>query len=190
MKNVLVALLAVASLPGAAADRKGTEAAVSRSNSATTRVVTPQVERTVRDTREVVKAVGRSHIENSTQSATNARLPVTSRDRSGPLQSPAHDRGAVDFGVQRSRDPHRDAQAIARAVGPGHKAIVEEPGYKRDMHTSYTVSPVTGQIKSNTYIAPHRATGTHIHVQPEYEIKRIPPRDDVSKYRDSLGRWR
>lgn len=189
MTRILAIILYLTTVSAiAAGDKKATEAGVTRPSSAETRPLTPQAERTVRDTREVVKAAGRSHIESSTQSATNGRLPVTSRDRSGSLQSPAHDRGAVDFGVQRSRDPHRDAQAIARTAGPGHKAIVEEPGAKRDTHTSYTVSPATGQVRSNTYTAPPRATGPHIHVQPEYEVKKIPPRDDSAKYRSPTGR--
>jgi hypothetical protein len=169
--------------------KKSTEAGVTKATTEPPRVLSAPAERNVQDTRGVVKGAARSHIENSSAAATGGRLPVTSRDRpAGPLTSSAHDRGAVDLGVQRSRDPHADARAIAKAAGPGHKAIVEEPGRKHDTHTSYTVSPSTGTVRSNTYQAPARATGPHIHVQPEYEVKKLPARDTTSKYQSSGSR--
>lgn len=168
---------------------RSTEAGVTRPRNDQPRVLSAPAERNVEDMRGAVKGAARGHIESSAHTATGGRLPVTSRDRSGgPLSSAAHDRGAVDFGAQRSRDLHADAKAIARAAGPGHKAIVEEPGRRRDTHTSYTVAPPATTIKSNTYTTPARATGPHIHVQPEYGIKRLPPQDDTSKYRTSGNR--
>lgn len=130
-----------------------------------------EAERNIRDVGEVVKHVAREHIERGTVGIREGRLPVTSRDRAGgPLVSPAHNRGAVDFGVQRSRDPHVDAQAMARSLGPGYKVIVEHPGRFRDVHVSYAVIPATGQFRVNRYYVPPRATATHIHVQPEYGV--------------------
>lgn len=164
--NLMIANLALAG------NIHSTEAGISHNYS--TRDTHPlhmEAERNIRDVGEVVKHVAREHIEIGTFRATEGRLPVTSRDRpGGALASPAHNRGAVDFGVQRSRDPHRDAQAIAYSLGPGHKVIVEHPGRFRDVHTSYSVIAPTGQLRVNTYYAPPRATATHIHVQPEYGV--------------------
>lgn len=192
MKRYTIPILMITfcTIAGAAAEgKKHMEAGTIKPTTESPRVLGAAAERNLQDVRGVVKGAARTHIENSAASATGGRLPVTSRDRpGGPITSPAHDRGAVDLSVQRSRDPHADAKAIAIAAGPGHKAIVEDPGRKRDTHTSYTVLPSTGSVRTNTYTVLPRATGAHIHVQPEYEVKRLPQRDTTTKYQSSGSR--
>jgi hypothetical protein len=140
----------------------------------------PPQDKAVRDTvdnmRDVVKQTARQHIKESAAEATEGTARVTSEDRpSGPLKSSAHDRGAVDFQTPGNSDA--DAEKISRAAGPGHTAIVETPlhpapgaeGPSADKHKSYS-----NGIEGNTKITAPRATGPHIHVQPDYGIKQWP----------------
>jgi hypothetical protein len=68
-----------------------------------------------------------------------------------------------------------DAKAISSDLGPNYRAIVEEKidvtdvdGTRRpkDLHTTYQ-NGVAGKV------LPDRATGPHIHIQPNYGIKPI-----------------
>jgi hypothetical protein len=131
---------------------------------------------TVDNMRDVVKQTAREHIKESAAEATGGTARVTSEDRpSGPLKSAAHDRGAVDF--QTPDNSAADAEQISRAAGPGHTAIVETPlhpapgaeGPSADRHTSYS-----NGIEGHTRVTAPRATGPHIHVQPDYGIKPWP----------------
>lgn len=138
---------------------------------------------TVNDMRDVVKHAARQHIKDSTAQATEGAALVRSEDRpDGPLKSAAHDRGAVDF--RTPQNSPADAQKISQAVGPGHTVIVEKPlrpapgapGPSADRHTSYS-----NGVEGNTRIVSPRATGPHIHVQPEYKINQWPSAPADSK---------
>src|SRR5687767_2190512 len=135
------------------------------------------VRRTSRDVLDVAKWTSRNNVESGVRTATGNRYIVSSRDRSGPLASPAHRRGASDFVPNPNRnvwgrsDMHRDAASIARRLGPNNSAIVERPsspisGRRYDQHTSYAVVPPFSDVRVNRYQTPQRATGPHIHVQP------------------------
>jgi len=155
-----------------AESRSSTEARGIKEFGSRSGAISSTAERNIRDVRSVIKESARTHIEHSTQSATGGRAVVTSRDRpSGPLSSAAHDRGAIDVNVRGAHDLHTEANNIARQVGPGHTVIVEEPGRIFDKHTSYKVAPPLSDVQTNTYQAPKRATGTHIHIQPNYGIR-------------------
>lgn len=129
------------------------------------------IERSAKDMREVVKSTGRDHLEKSVQKATNGEAKVTSRDREGALKSPAHDRGAIDVVTRNTstEKQHVEALRMSKEAGAGHTVIVEEKGKGqagKDLHTVY----VNGR-KVSTSERPPRATGDHVHLQPEYEIK-------------------
>src|SRR4030095_3311195 len=135
--------------------------------------------RTSSDVRDIVKRSSRDHIERRTGAATGNRYDVSSRDRSGPLASPAHAKGASDFAPKRNvwgtTNLHRDAAMTARRLGTGYTAIVEQPpspisGRRYDVHTSYKVVAPFRNVQVNTYRTPARATGPHIHVQPNYRF--------------------
>ncbi len=107
----------------------------------------------------VIKQAARDHEISSVQkAATGAR--VTSTDRTGALHSAAHDRGAIDTVTDHTS---RDAATISRQTGEGFTTIHEVPGPKRDTNEIYR----NGQLIS-TKAVPHRATGEHIHVQPDF----------------------
>ena len=140
--------------------------------------------RTANDARTIVKWTERRHIEASTHAATGNRYRVSSRDRVGSLASSAHNRGASDFArrdVWGRSDMHRDAAAIARRIGPGHSAIVEQPrtsmaGRQYDLNTSYRAQAPFRDVRVNgPYRVPGRATGDHIHVQPDGYGRRTAP---------------
>jgi hypothetical protein len=133
----------------------------------------PEVERSVRDVSPIIDRAARQEAERATGRATNGQHTVTSRDRpsTGRLASEAHNRGAID--VTTSNMP-RDAARISREAGSGHVAIHERParpaagaqGPSADIHTTYR----DGRQVNRT-VQPPRATGEHIHVQPNYNSR-------------------
>lgn len=121
------------------------------------------------NTKRAIKEAVRRFIEQSAQAATNGKAVVTSRDRpSGPLASPAHDRGAIDIVIPGAQDLHVDARNIARTLGPGHTTIVEEPRFDYDRHTLYRLGSGYEQVQVFTYKVERRATAAHIHIQPDF----------------------
>jgi len=143
------------------------------------------VRRTSDNVRSITKVASRNHIETGIGSATNNRYSISSRDRTGRLASPAHDRNAVDTvpnprrNVWGASDMHRDAASIARRLGPNSTAIVERPsspisGHRYDQHTTYKVVPPLRGVQVNSYRVPQRATAPHIHVQGNYP-RYVPP---------------
>jgi hypothetical protein len=128
-----------------------------------------QVEGTNRDTRRSLKEAARRFIEQSAQAATNGKAVVTSRDRpSGPLASPAHDRGAIDIVIPGAQDLHIEARKIAKTLGPGHTTIVEEPRSDFDRHTLYRLISGHERVHVFTFKVQRRATAAHIHIQPDF----------------------
>ncbi|MDK9704784.1 MAG: hypothetical protein OEL20_16780 [Sulfuritalea sp.] len=122
----------------------------------------PEVKKLVKDVAPVVDRVARNHAESSASKATENRSTVTSRDRpaSSPIASPAHDRGAIDV---TTRNMSKDAAKVSKEVGPGYTTIHEKPQGKHDSHVVYSEG---NKVKESTKTA--RATGEHIHVQPEF----------------------
>jgi hypothetical protein len=166
-----ILLLGCSQLSVAQTSAKGkTEAGTTQPSSSAMRDKT--VEKTTGDMRAVVKQTARTHIEDSASRATGGSAIVTSRDRDRTLKSPAHARGAID--VVTTDNSSSDARAISKATGPGHTTIREEPlrvpkgstGPEADRHTIYSDG---NEVKSKV-VAP-RATGEHIHIQPDYGIK-------------------
>lgn len=125
----------------------------------------PEVQKTVKDVAPVVDKAARNHAESSAAKATENRGIVTSRDRSAnsPIASPAHDRGAIDV---TTRNMSQDAARISRQTGSGYTTIHEKPQGKGDTHVVYSNG---NRVKETT--RPARATGEHIHVQPEFNKK-------------------
>ncbi len=122
----------------------------------------PEVKRTVKDVAPIIDRAARNHAEASASKATGGSAKVTSRDRpaSSPIASPAHDRGAVDV---TTKNMPKDAKAISKQVGSGYTTIHEKPHGKTDTHTVYS-----GGRNVKTSEKPARATGEHIHVQPDF----------------------
>jgi hypothetical protein len=128
-----------------------------------------QVEGNIRSTRLSIKEAARRFIEHSVHAATKGKAVVTSRDRpSGPLSSPAHDRGAIDIVIPGASDLHIEAKNIARTLGPGHTTIVENPRSDHDSHTVYRLVSGHREVQVLTYRTPKRATAAHIHIQPDF----------------------
>ncbi|MCU0950226.1 MAG: hypothetical protein MUC68_04000 [Burkholderiaceae bacterium] len=138
-------------------------------------------QQSVQGVREVLRHDARQRIEQAVRDTTGGRHRVTSRDRSGPLASRAHDRGAIDVVTPRTGTPQqlREAREISRRLGPSFNATVEEtygggrPGQSRyigpafDRHTTFN-----NGVQGRTRIVPPRASGNHTHVQPNYGIDR------------------
>ena len=127
----------------------------------------PEAQRAVRDVSPIIDRAARNEAERASQDATRNRAVVTSRDRPADsrLASPAHNRGAVDVVTPNMRS---DARNISREAGSGYTVIHEQPNRPAntrgtDTHTSYR-----GGNQGNTSVNPPRATGEHIHVQPEF----------------------
>jgi hypothetical protein len=110
-------------------------------------------------------------IERATKAIAAARgaqkheVAITSGYRSN---SRAHMRGAFDVSVKSSKNPAKDAAAVAKSLGPGFVTIHEKPSAdgKTQTNTSYFHD---GSSKTTT--RPYgsegfRAKGEHIHVQP------------------------
>ena len=128
-----------------------------------------QVEGNIRNTKRAVKEAARRFIEQSVQAATDGKAVVTSRDRpAGSLSSRAHDRGAIDIVIPGARNLHSEAKNIARTLGPGHTTIVEEPRSDSDRHTLYRLVSGHQEVQVIIRQASKRATGTHIHIQPDF----------------------
>lgn len=156
----------------------GTAQAGSSSSSTSPVLGRPAME-SVQGVREVLRHDARTRIESAVRDSTNGRYRVTSRDRNGPLGSRAHDRGAIDVvtpntGTQRQ---FREAREISRRLGPHYNATVEQVygggrrgqsdfiGPSFDRHTTFN-----NGAQGRTRIVPPRATGSHLHVQPNYGI--------------------
>ncbi len=127
---------------------------------------------TQKDTRMIVKEVAREHMK---EIAKTTNSTVTSTDRTGSLSSPAHDRGAIDVVNRNTSTPNqfRDAEKMSKELGDKYVVIVEQAGRGhggKDRHTVY----YDGQPVKAT-VTRAKATGDHIHLQPQYEIK--PPAD-------------
>lgn len=129
--------------------------------------------------REVLRHDARQRIERAVRDSTGNRHRVTSRDRGGALSSRAHDRGAIDVVTPNtgSARQFREARDISRRLGPQFSATVEEVygggrrgqhnyiGPSFDRHTTFN----NGE-QGRTRIRPPRATGNHLHIQPNYGI--------------------
>jgi hypothetical protein len=128
----------------------------------------PEVNRAVKGVSPIIDRAARNHAEASARKATGNSATVTSRDRpaTSPIASPAHNRGAVDVVTPNMK---RDASRISKQAGPGYTTIHEQPVRPKagtgavDRHTVYQ-----GGNKVNSTQKPPRATGEHIHVQPEF----------------------
>jgi hypothetical protein len=133
----------------------------------------PEVGRTVRGVSPIIDRAARQHAERSAQNTTGNKAIVTSRDRpaSARLHSEAHDRGAVDVVTPKMSTT---AKPLSRNVGAGYTVIHERParpapgapGPSADIHTSYQ----NGRAVRSSAQAP-RATGEHIHVQPDFNSR-------------------
>jgi hypothetical protein len=143
----------------------------------------PEVRRLQGPISEIVKRDARNNIERSIGSKTNT-YGVSSRDRpqNSPIASRAHDRGAVDF-VPSSHSSitrmQNDARSASQRLGPGYTAIVEQPkrapvGPSADIHTSYRNGSFVRESAQ-----PPRATGNHIHIQPDFGVP--PPPSTVNR---------
>ncbi len=151
----------------------------------------PEVNRAVKDVAPVVKQTNRDHIEKSAQKAANNKAKSTSADRSStsPIASPAHDRGAKDFTTKNMK---KDASKVSREAGPGITTIHEKPvrptaGSKEKPHDVQTIYRGGKEVKT-VKTAP-RATGEHIHVQPD-DNKRLHEAADLPRTgekRDTSG---
>lgn len=122
----------------------------------------PEVGRAARDVSPIIDRAARQEAERASRAATSNRSTVTSRDRPANhrLSSPAHDRGAIDVTTPNMQ---RDAGRISREAGRNYTVIHEQPGRTRDTHTIYQNGNRVNQTSQ-----PRRATGEHIHVQPEF----------------------
>src|SRR4029077_18980012 len=130
----------------------------------------PEVNRAVKNVSPVIDRAARNHAAQSVQKATGNGAVVTSRDRppTSRIASPAHDRGAVDVVTPNMK---QSAPQISRQVGPGYTTIHEQPkktatGASYDRHTVYQNG---AQVSSKD--KPARATGEHIHVQPDFNSR-------------------
>lgn len=122
----------------------------------------PEVNKTVKDVAPIIDKAARNHAETSVNKATGNSATVTSRDRpaSSPIASPAHDRGAIDV---TSKNMSGNAAKISKEAGKGYTTIHEQPHRGGDTHTVYSEG-----TKVKTFEKPARATGEHIHVQPDF----------------------
>lgn len=128
----------------------------------------PEVGRAARDVAPIINRAARDHAESSVRQATGNHATVVSRDRppNSPISSRAHDRGAID--VVTPKNMPNAAANISRQTGPGYTVIHEQPnrpasGPGTDTHTYYS-----GGNRVGSSPQPPRATGEHIHVQPEF----------------------
>jgi hypothetical protein len=127
----------------------------------------PEVNRAAKDVAPIIDRAARNHAESSVQRSAGTSGTITSRDRprDSPISSRAHDRGAIDVVTP---NMGRDAARISKEAGPGYTAIHEKPvrtqgGKSYDSHELYQGGTQVGASK-----APPRATGEHIHLQPEF----------------------
>jgi hypothetical protein len=134
----------------------------------------PEVRQSAQGASAVVDHVARQSAIDAARSATNGHAQITSRDRpsSSPISSAAHDRGAVDA---KTRNMNTDGLAISKAAGKGYTVIHEVPrgahsaqggtaSAAEDLHTVYRNGKQVGQPSAK----PARATGEHIHIQPDF----------------------
>ncbi len=122
----------------------------------------PEVNKTVKDVAPIIDKAARNHAETSAAKATGNTANVTSRDRpaNSPIASPAHDRGAIDVNT---KNMSNDAGKISKEVGKGYTTIHETPHKGGDTHSVYSEGK---NVKTSE--KPSRATGEHIHVQPDF----------------------
>lgn len=155
------------------------------SRPSSTSPLSPSATTSLNDVAQVVKSYGRQQVEDAASRRLGSGYVATSRDRfDSPLASRAHNvNGAVDYAPPRSApltpaDMKQDAETVSRDLGPNYRAIVEEKiavpdadgaslVYK-DLHTTYQ-----NGVLGNVRVVPGRATGTHVHIQPNYGIKPI-----------------
>ena len=165
----MCALALFASWGAGQAMAQSTSAAQAHRDNAALRTF-PEVHRAARDVSPIIDRAARNHAESSAQRATGNSASVTSRDRpaDSPRASRAHDRGAIDVVTPNMR---RDVGPISREAGRGYTTIHETPVTPRpnsgtrphDRHEIYQ-----NGTRVNTTTNPRRATGEHIHVQPEF----------------------
>jgi hypothetical protein len=170
---MLVTLVGAIALTIAGSARAGS------SSSSNTPVLSRPAMQSVQGVSEVLRHDSRTRIERAVRDTTGGRYRVTSRDRNGPLGSRAHDRGAIDVVTPNtgSARQFREAREISRRLGPNYNATVEQVygggrrgqsnyiGPSFDRHTTFN-----NGTQGRTRIVPPRATGNHLHVQPNYGI--------------------
>jgi hypothetical protein len=138
----------------------------------------------VNDVAQTVKSYGRQQVDDAASARLGTGYVPTSRDRfDSPLASTAHNvNGAVDYAPPGSAPltPDQmkdDAEAVSGDLGPNYRAIVEQKIWvpdqngtlvRRDLHSTYQ-NGVAGNVRT----MPDRATGDHIHIQPNYGIRPI-----------------
>ncbi len=111
--------------------------------------------------------------------SSNRAFRVTSEQRD---DSPAHQRGAIDY---RSKDipseqRHTEAAAVSRALGPDHTVVVEEvhrPAPGAQGPSAQTNTAFRNGVQGNERVGQDKATATHTHVQPEVRQRSEPTRD-------------
>jgi hypothetical protein len=146
----------------------------------------PEVNRAVKDVSPIIDKAARNHAESSASKATGGSAVVTSRDRSGPLASPAHNRGAIDVVTPNNR---ADAAKISKEAGSQYTTIHEKPvrpapGSAQKPHDVHTVYSGGKQVSVSN--RPPRATGEHVHVQPEFN-KRLHEAANTPKPKTEAG---
>jgi hypothetical protein len=126
----------------------------------------PEIKAAVASVSPIIDKAARNHAERQITGSNNFKgVKITSRDRSSnsKLRSIAHDRGAIDVVT---RNMSVDSPRISKAVGSGYLTIHEvpkTPSPRQDLHVLYQNGHLVG--KSNML---PRATGEHIHVQPDF----------------------
>ena len=129
----------------------------------------PPIGRLARDVSPIIDRTARQHAtEVVGRSSGSSRITSTDRSSTGPLASRAHERGAIDATTRNMRS---DAPRISSAAGPGYTTIHEQPhratvGPSADTHTIYR-----NGAQVNSKVVSPRATGEHIHVQPDYNSR-------------------
>lgn len=127
-----------------------------------------------------IKETARPIVESS-----NREFRVTSEHRDN---SPAHQRGAIDY---RSNDVpseqrHTEAAAVSRALGPNHTVVVEDvhlPAPGAQGPSAQTNTAFRNGVQGNERLGQDKATATHTHVQPEV-LQRSEPTREPKDHRD------
>jgi hypothetical protein len=130
--------------------------------------------RSIEQMQDVTRHMARQEIAGAAQRAFRDGYRTSSTDRLGTsaIHSRNHDRGAMDFVTPHTGTPRMQSEArqFSRQLGSNYTVVVEQPyrarvgpSYQRD--TAYS----NGQL-GNTRSGPARATGTHVHAQPNYGI--------------------
>jgi hypothetical protein len=86
--------------------------------------------------------------------------------------SPAHSRGAFDISIRSAKNANQEAAKIRDSLGKGFLVIHEQPSADHKTQTNtYFYDNGSSRTDTKPYgTKGHKATGPHIHVQPQPEM--------------------